>query len=620
MLDIDLQPLPAVTFRPIGGILDFYIFSGPMAEDVVQQYVSVIGRPQMPPYWALGFHLCRYNYNSAQRLKFIIERNRKLQIPYEVQWNDIDYMSLHRDWTYDNSSYAGLPDIIHDLHDHGQKYMIIVDPGISNSYTGQYKPYDLGLAMKVFVQNASSLPMIGSVWPGPTAFPDFTHPSSHDYWSEVASDYHKVAPFDGLWIDMNEPSNFVSGSVLGCTSNNLDEPPYVPAITGSGKLYYNTLCPSGKHYLSSHYNLHNMYGLTEANATNTALHRVLGKRSLVISRSSYPTLGRYGGHWTGDIWSNWEDLYYSIPAILEFQFYGIPMVGADICGFQQNTTEELCTRWMQLGAFYPFMRNHNDDVSIDQDPAAWSANTQNTMKFVLELRYALLPFMYTRFFESHVNGTPVIRPLFFQYPMDVQTYSIDAQFLWGSSLLISPALYQNQVEVEAYFPNDLFYDIYDGSLTSNKAQKLTLKSPLDKINVHVRGGSIVPMQYPAVTTVLARKTPFILLIAFNKTDQAVGNLYLDDGETLDSIETEQFVFMHFIATKGNVKSVIEHSGYHPADKLTLEGVRCLGVPVKPSVITANGHSVSFEYIQDVQELLIRPLQLDLLQEFTIVWN
>jgi len=383
-MDIDIQPLPAVTFRTIGGVLDFYLFVGPTATDVVSQYTEVIGRPQMPPYWALGFHLCRYNYNSAQRLKEIIARNRAIKIPYDVQWSDIDYMDAHMDWTYDQNAYMGLPDIVKDLHNFGQKYVIIVDPGISNQRVGKYKPYDSGLAMGVFIRNASNVPLVGQVWPGQTVFPDFTHPNVTEWWYNSAKDYHDVVPFDGLWTDMNEPSNFVSGSVSGCTNDKHDAPPYVPAI--SGKLQDGTVCPSAIQYLSTHYNLHNMYGLTEANATNRALRKLLNQRSIVISRSSYPSQGVHGGHWTGDISSTWEDLYYSIPAILEFQFYGVPLVGADICGFSGNTTEELCTRWMQLGAFYPFMRNHNDDVSRDQDPAAWSPIAQQAMKVVLEMR------------------------------------------------------------------------------------------------------------------------------------------------------------------------------------------------------------------------------------------
>ncbi|NXQ06602.1 LYAG glucosidase, partial [Vidua macroura] len=223
---------------------------------------------------------------------------------------------------------------------------------------GTYKPYDEGLKRGVFIRNATGQPLIGKVWPGPTAFPDFTNPKTHEWWHDMVKDFHEQVPFDGMWLDMNEPSNFVEGSMDGCPSNNLEHPPYVPGVFG-GRLQAGTICASSQQYLSSHYNLHSLYGLTEAIASHNALLRVRGKRPFIISRSTFAGHGRYAGHWTGDVGSDWEQLYYSIPEVLLFNLFGVPLVGADICGFLGDTNEELCVRWTQLGAFYPFMRNHN---------------------------------------------------------------------------------------------------------------------------------------------------------------------------------------------------------------------------------------------------------------------
>jgi lysosomal alpha-glucosidase len=620
-MEVDIQPLPGITFRTIGGVLDMYVFVGPTPSDVIQQYTAVIGRPQMPPYWSLGFHLCRYNYNSLAKLKEVISRNRKLGIPYEAQWNDIDYMRVHLDWTYDaDGPYAGLPDVVQELHNHSQKYVIIVDPGISNAFPDRYPPYDSGLKNGVFILNSTGDPLIGKVWPGTVVFPDFTNPKTTDWWYEQAKAFHDQLPYDGLWIDMNEPSNFVTGSMSGCTSNNLDNPPFVPNVR-DGLLHSNTICPSAHQYLGSHYNLHSLYGMTEAKATDSALRRIRGKRSLTLTRSSFPSLGRYAGHWSGDVYSTWDDLSYSVPAILETQFYGIPFVGADICGFQHDTTEELCVRWMQLGAFYPFMRNHNDDTSRDQDPAVWSTAAQQIMKSVVELRYSLIPFMYTQFYYSHVSGSPVIQPLFFVYPNDAQTHGIDQQFLWGSALLISPVLQQGKIEVNAYFPADRWYDIYDGRLAFNSAgQWAMLKAPLEKVNVHVRGGSIITQQHSAVTTALARKSPFSLLVAYDSHMLANGSLYWDDGESLDTIEKGQFNLIQFVATQGRVVSDIVHAGYMPESMLSLNSVRALGVATEPSRVTVNGQTTVFHYHRDTQELDVDSFTVDLLKPLIIRWD
>ena len=175
-------------------------------------------------------------------------------------------------------------------------------------------------------------------------------------------------PFDGAWIDMNEPSNFYSGTVDGCPADSQwDHPPYTPHVSG-GQLFYRTLCMSAAQHLGRHYDLHNVYGLTEAVATDFALRDIRGgRRPFIISRSTAPGQGRFGGHWSGDVMSDWTNMRLSINSVLNFNMYGVPLVGADICGFTGNTTAALCQRWMQLGAFYPFSRNHNTDDAVDQE-------------------------------------------------------------------------------------------------------------------------------------------------------------------------------------------------------------------------------------------------------------
>jgi len=166
-MDISVQPAPALTFTTIGGVIDLFLYLGPSAHQVVSQHAAVVGRPFLPPYFSLGFHLCRWKYNNGSHLMEVIRRNRAAQMPYEVQWVDIDSMYQRLDWTYDPQRLAELPDIVADLHANEQYYVNIIDPAIA--VRQGYEPYEAGLVSDVFIKEADSeKPIQGVVWPGPT--------------------------------------------------------------------------------------------------------------------------------------------------------------------------------------------------------------------------------------------------------------------------------------------------------------------------------------------------------------------------------------------------------------------------------------------------------------------
>uniref|UniRef100_A0A8C4WYN7 alpha-glucosidase n=1 Tax=Eptatretus burgeri TaxID=7764 RepID=A0A8C4WYN7_EPTBU len=466
-MDITLQSNLAITYHTVGGLLDFFIFLGPTPEDVVQQYTELIGRPMLPPYWALGFQLCRYGYKNDSEIEELYKAMKLAGMPYDVQYADIDYMERQLDFTLDKEDFSHLPQLIEQMHSEDMHFILILDPAISANETDNYLPFTRGVENDVFITtNDGSQIMFGKVWPdypnitvndsldwkdqvkryrAYAAFPDFLKQRTHKWWAREISDLYDILKFDGLWIDMNEPSNFVAGSTVGCSRNDLNKPPYMPCTYREKGLQFKTLCMEALHEMPDgnrtlHYDVHSLYGWAQTRPTLEALQNVTRKRSVVITRSTFPSSGQWAGHWLGDNTANWISLKHSIIGMMEFSLFGISYTGSDICGFFSNSEYELCLRWMQLGSFYPFSRNHNTLNTKRQDPVAWNETFTNISRQVLQIRYSLLPYLYTIMYEASSMGSTVVRPLLHEFLNDRETWSIDEQFLWGPALLITPVL------------------------------------------------------------------------------------------------------------------------------------------------------------------------------------
>uniref|UniRef100_A0A672PCA1 alpha-glucosidase n=2 Tax=Sinocyclocheilus grahami TaxID=75366 RepID=A0A672PCA1_SINGR len=532
-MEVTIQPAPAITYRTIGGVLDFYILVGDTPEAVVDEFTQLIGRPFIPPYWSLGFQLSRWDYGSLDEVKKVVERNRQIGIPYDVQYTDIDYMEDKKIFTYDMEKFKELPQFADYMHGNGQKYIVILDPAVSTGkrLNGPYEALDRGHAAKVWVTEPDgNTPLIGEVWPGETVFPDYTNQACVDWWVDEISRFHKEVKHDALWIDMNEVANFVQGSSKGCAENKLNYPPFTPRILDN-LIYSKTLCMDAKHKWGNHYDVHSLYGYSMVLATEKYVEVFKTNRSMVFTRSSFPGVGKYAGHWLGDNAANWNDIKWAIPGMLEFNLFGVPYIGADICGFFDDSPEELCRRWMQVGAFYPFSRNHNAQGYKDQDPAAYGADSLlvKTSKHYLNIRYTLLPYLYTLFYKAHVNGETVLRPMMHEFYSDSKTWGVHNQFLWGAHLLITPVLDPGVENVEAYIPDAIWYDFEKERITDRK-EKVNLNLPADKLGLHLRGGAILPAQRPDVTTTYSRCHPMRLIIALDDSNAASGELFWDDGE------------------------------------------------------------------------------------------
>ena len=333
-----------------------------------------------------------------------------------------------------------------------------------------------------------------------------------------------------------------------------------------------------------------------------------GKRPFIIGRSTFAGSGMFAGHWGGDNFSLWAYMYFSIPQALSFSLFGIPMFGVDTCGFQGNTDEELCNRWMQLSAFFPFYRNHNTLSANSQEAYVWSSVIDAT-KSAMSIRFQLLPYMYTLFYLAHSTGSTVMRALAWEFPNDPSLANTETQLFLGPAILVTPVLAQGATTVNGVFPGvgkgECYYDWYtQTAVTADPGQNVTIDAPLGHIPVYLRGGYVLPTQQPAMTTAAARNTPWSVLVALSTEGTASGTLYLDDGE---SVTPNATLYVEFVASANTLYASGRGSF---VDKNSLANVTILGVQSPATSVSLNnvGITSGVDYDEERKVLTINGLE------------
>ncbi|KAF1994986.1 glycoside hydrolase family 31 protein [Amniculicola lignicola CBS 123094] len=592
-------------YNTIGGVIDLYFMAGSQPSQVSKQYADIVGYSAMFPYWTFGFHQCKYGYWDVNMVAEVVGNYSTANIPLEVMWTDIDHMHLREDFTVDPDRFPmkKMQELVQTLHSRDQKYVLILDPGI-HAVTGN-KPYDAGKEAGVFFKNADGTDYLGVQWPGVVAWPDWLNPATQDWWTDQFLNYYdpeEGIDIDGIWVDMNEASNFCE--MENCPPDPIGNPPipttvprpntgrpipgfppsFQPTSSKARSIKARSLearkansvnvreddasgdqwkgLPDRDYYypkfnIGSHrgrisqftinlnntnidgtrqYDTHNFYGHTMATTTQKSmLVRRPAKRPFVLTRSTFAGSGSKVTHWFGDNASTWEHYRASIRQMLAFvSMHQMPLVGSDVCGFNQNADQYMCARWALLGAFQPFYRNHAELSTIPQEFYQWPITIQAAQK-AIDTRYKLMDYIYTALYYQTKNGVPMINPLFFLYPNDENTFGIQHQWFYGDALLISPVTTDYSDSVTYYLPNDIFYDYWTHAYIQGEGKNVTVSNvKYTDIPVHIRGGTIIPQRVnSANTTTLLRKEEFVFLIAPGEDGKAKGKLYLDDGESIE---------------------------------------------------------------------------------------
>lgn len=522
-------------FGALYGTLDYYFLLGDQVGDVVRQYTDLTGRPPLPPRYVFGYHQGCYGYYDRGLLTQAAVAYRQAQIPIDGLHIDIDLQDNYRTFTSSDLKFPQLADLFAQLKALGFKCSTNITGMITNNPQDEsgstqtpYPARDSGLKQNVFLTNSyigSSpstqlfvgtedygtdpglndfpypplVPALNATQPlqGSGYYPDLGNPTAQTWYGQQY-EYLLNAGLSMVWQDMtcpalgDQPDHTLPGNLL---------------VTAFGQQV-------------PHATVHNAFGLLLSQSTYQGLSALQPNvRPFIIARGGYAGVQRYSALWTGDSASSWEFLQINIPEVLNLGLSGVPITGCDIGGFAGGdgsegtfaplngqcagvTNYELLTRWMQLGSFLPWFRNHYDGYSKGfQEPYKYGDPVPANCRKYVQLRYTMMQIYYDAMYQATQTGIPVARPLFLNDPQDPQTYQYcNDQFFVGDHVLVAPVLTQGNYYRNVYLPagsdwyafqnnqSPLLAPVAGGTLVQGYYADLTL------VPVYVRSGAILPMQ------------------------------------------------------------------------------------------------------------------------------
>ncbi|CAH3179912.1 unnamed protein product, partial [Porites evermanni] len=464
------------------GIIDVFVMLGPKPHDVFQEYASFTGTTGLPPIFGIAYHQSRWNYNDEDDVKNVDKGFDEHDIPYDVLWLDIEHTDGKKYMTWDKLKFPTPDQMQKNLAAKGRKMVTIIDPHIKRE--GGYHIHEEASRLGYYIKNKDGGEYDNWCWPGSSSWIDFTNPEIRKWWASkfALSEYQGSTETLFTWNDMNEPSVF-----------------HGPEIT----MHKDAL----HHGDWEHRDVHNIYGFYQHMATNQGqIDRSGGReRPFVLSRAFFAGTQRHGPIWTGDNIANWDHLKASLPMVLTLNLVGLPFSGADVGGFFNNPDPELLVRWYQAAAFMPFFRAHAHLDTKRREPWLYEDHHKKNIRDAIRMRYTMLPYWYTLFYHASDTGTPLVRPLWVEYPEEKNTFAMEDEFLLGKDLLVKPVTTQGQNSIDVYLPGK-----------DEEGERVLKPLVLFQIPLFQRGGSIIPTkQRVRRCSALMHKDPYTLTLALN---------------------------------------------------------------------------------------------------------
>ncbi len=492
-------------FQAEDGEMDYYFIHDESPAKILAAYTYLTGRIAMPPLWSLGYQQCRYSYYPDTEVKQMARIFREKDIPADVIYLDIHYMERYKVFTWDNERFPDPAALSQELSEMGFHLVLIFDPGIK--VEEGYQAYEDGLAQDVFVKYPDGIPYKGEVWPSWSHFPDYTDPKVRAWWGEKYKTLTDIG-IQGFWNDMNEPAVW-------------------------GKHFPDMVEFDFDGHKATHKKAHNVYGMQMARSTFEHTKKLLGnQRPFVLTRAGYAGIQRYATVWTGDNVSEDGLMLSDVRILNSMGLSGLAFSGYDVGGFVGEASSSLFKRWISLGAFAPFFRGHTMINSKDTEPWTFGEETEEISRNYIKLRYRLLPYLYSTFYEATQTGMPIQRSLVFEYTYDHQIYQGDFQneYLFGQSILIYAANTQHPIQ-KIYFPEGDWYDLFNDAKHAG-GQVAMIETPLDKLPLFVKAGEMLLMQSP-VSHTQEFPLPTLEVHVYLGGEGSTFVYYEDDGTSYD---------------------------------------------------------------------------------------
>ena len=490
------------SFGARGGEMNYYFIYHTRLADIISSYTSLTGHMSLPPLWSLGYQQNRYSYYPATEVMRVARTLREKRIPADGITLDIHYMDQYQLFTWNKSRFPN-PALMNDsLRKMGFRTTVIVDPGIKVEKGAP--AYESGLKDDVYIKYADGEPYTGQVWPGWCNFTDFTNPKGRAWWRKQVK-FFEDSGVSGIWNDMNEISTW--GQKM----------PDNVVFNYDGKV-------------TTHLEAHNVYGMQMARSSYEGAVEQFKERPFILSRSGFAGLQRYSAIWTGDNRSEDNHMLQGVRLLNSLGLSGMSFTAMDIGGFTGNPSIPLYTRWIQLGAFIPYFRNHTALNTKASEPWSFGEDVLDISRNYISLRYQLLPYLYSTFYESTQNGMPVMRSLAINYTFDPKILLPDYQnqYEFGSAFMVAP--FESDKDYgKIYFPEGTWYDLYNGSVENGKQAKVVPLN-ISKLPVYVKGGSIIPMQSLVQSTAIL-PTDTLTVHVYNGNTANSFVYYEDDGKS-----------------------------------------------------------------------------------------